>query len=344
MDDTTDQWLELPGAPAIAGLRFRRYSGSSDIAGMARVIRAANAANEESEYVSDDYLRSQVDNPSHLPPTEARLLALVEDTIVACSEIEYADTTAGVRNYSSYGHVHPAWRRRGIGTAMAAWNEDRLLALAATQRHPGGSALTTWIEAADRGATALAEARGYVQTRVGFHMVRPNLDDVDVAPLPTGLEVGSVGRADLPLVWAALTEAFRDHHGGHDSSDAAFQRWAGDPVFDLELMIVAFDGQEIAGGVQGWVDPEENRANGYLRGWTDPVFTRRPWRRRGLAHALLGRALVALRERGMTSAQLSVDSENPHQALTLYERHGFTTVRTGSEWTRGLQPDTSETR
>lgn len=330
--------IELPQAPDIAGLRFRCYAGDEDIAGMARVIRAANAADGEAEYVSDEYLRSLVVNPTHFPPQEARLLALVDDGIVACSVFDQADTTAGVRNYSSYGSVHPQWRRRGIGTAMVAWNEARLLHTAAEQRHPGGSALTTWIEEANVGATALAESRGYARTRVGFHMVRPDMLDIDVPPLPGGLEVRPVTQADLPRIWDAMLEAFRDHHGGHDDSEAAFQRWTVDPVFDLSLVIIAFDGEEVAGGVQGWVDPDENEANGYRRGWTDPVFTRRPWRRRGLAHALLGRALVAVRDRGMTSAQLGVDSENPYQALTLYERHRFKTVRTGSEWTRVIAP------
>jgi GNAT superfamily N-acetyltransferase len=90
--------------------------------------------------------------------------------------------------------------------------------------------------------------------------------------------------------------------------------------------------------VQGQIDPDENATQGYLRGWTDPIFARRRWRRRGLASALLGRTLVALRERGMTSAQLGVDSENEHAALTLYQRHGFEVVRSSSEWHRPL-PD-----
>ena len=54
---------------------------------------------------------------------------------------------------------------------------------------------------------------------------------------------------------------------------------------------------------------------------------RRPWRRRGLASALIGRTLVALRDRGMTAAQLGVDSENPNEALTLYQRHRFEVLR-----------------
>lgn len=338
MHTTQTEWLELPAAPLIAGLRFRYYSGEDDIAGMAEVIRAANAANGETEYISAEYLRSQIVNYGDYPPTEARLLALVDDRIVACSAFEHADTSAGRRDYSSVGQVHPDWRRRGIGAAMAAWNEARLLEIAARQDHPGGAALTTWIEEADLGAVALAKARGYQQTRVGFHMVRPDMDAIDVPPLPAGLEVRPVTRADLPRIWDAMIEAFRDHHGGNDGSAAAFRRWASDPIFDTDLLVIAFDGVEVAGGVQGWLDPEENETNGYLRGWTDPVFTRRPWRRRGLAHALLGRALVDLRDRGMTSAQLSVDSENPFQALTLYQHHRFATVRTGAEWTKVIAP------
>ena len=50
---------------------------------------------------------------------------------------------------------------------------------------------------------------------------------------------------------------------------------------------------------------------------------RRPWRRRGLAAPLVARSLVLLRERGMTSAWLGVDADNPNGALGVYERAGF---------------------
>ena len=73
-----------------------------------------------------------------------------------------------------------------------------------------------------------------------------------------------------------------------------------------------------------------------MEGRTDPIWVRRPWRRRGLASALLGRALVVLYEAGMTEAQLDVDSENPNEAFTLYERHGFVADREAYEWLRPL--------
>ncbi len=102
-------------------------------------------------------------------------------------------------------------------------------------------------------------------------------------------------------------------------------------------MVVAFDGDQIAGGVLGYIATVENETHGYQRGWADSVFTRRPWRRRGLAGALLGHCLVVLRERGMTSAQLDVDTENPADALTLYVRHRFESDRASSEWQKALR-------
>jgi ribosomal protein S18 acetylase RimI-like enzyme len=158
------------------------------------------------------------------------------------------------------------------------------------------------------------------------------MEDILESPLPDGLEVRPLGPDQLPALWDAATEAFRDHPGGDDTSPAAYRRWSLDPNLDLSLSVVAFDGDEIAGVVMGYIYPEENRVHGYQRGWTDPVFVRRPWRRRGLASALLGRALTLLRDRGMTGAQLGVDSQNPNEALTLYQRHRFEVLRTTTEW------------
>jgi mycothiol synthase len=100
---------------------------------------------------------------------------------------------------------------------------------------------------------------------------------------------------------------------------------------------VVWDGDEIAAGVLGYVVPEENAAQGYLCGWADPVFTRRAWRRRGLARALLGRCLVLFRDAGMTSAQLDVDTENANDALELYRSHRFESDPGSSEWHKPLE-------
>ncbi len=337
MDTTERHWLELPQAPAIRGLRFRFYEGEADIPAMVEVVNRFYAATGETERWSEEMMASNLRNPTHVSAQDGTLLAFVDEAMVAYSTIEFSDTTDGERHYRSLGHIQPAWFRHGLGTAMMAFNERLLRDLAAREAHTGPTKLLTWLDDEDAGGLALARQRGYTKVRVYHHMTRPDMDGIDVPPLPEGIEVRPVTREMLPAVWAAATEAFRDHFGGHDFSAAAYQRWVEDPLMDLDLLVTAFDGDEPIAGVQGAIDPDENEDNGYLRGWTDPVWTRRAWRRRGLAHALLGRSLQQLRERGMTSAQLGVDSENENQALTLYQRHRYAVDRSASEWHKPLR-------
>ena len=65
------------------------------------------------------------------------------------------------------------------------------------------------------------------------------------------------------------------------------------------------------------------------RGWTDNICVRRPWRRRGLARALIIRSLKVLHDQSMTEAALGVDVENPSNALRLYESCGYQVVQRG---------------
>jgi mycothiol synthase len=50
---------------------------------------------------------------------------------------------------------------------------------------------------------------------------------------------------------------------------------------------------------------------------------RRPWRRRGIALALLQHELGVLYARGIRAAMLSVDADSPTGATRLYERAGM---------------------
>jgi ribosomal protein S18 acetylase RimI-like enzyme len=54
---------------------------------------------------------------------------------------------------------------------------------------------------------------------------------------------------------------------------------------------------------------------------------RRPWRKQGLARALIARSMRLLQEQGMTEAGLGVDAQNPNGALRLYEGLGFRVIR-----------------
>jgi GNAT superfamily N-acetyltransferase len=324
------------GVPGLETLRIRAYRGPDDLPALVAIANAASRADGVTAVWTPASLRVEIEGATHPDPRADVIVATIDGSPVGYARVEWADTTDGERHYWADGQVHPDWRRMGIGRALLALSEERRRVVAASHEHPGPRRFVTWLPEGDRGGAVLLAASGYEPVRTYHHMVRPDLDDLVVPTMPAGLEIRPVTPELVGPVFAALVEAFRDHFGAHDGSPEAFARWRDDPDLDLDLLVIGFDGADVAGGVQGSIVPEENRANDYLRGWVDPVFTRRPWRRRGLASALLGRALVRLRERGMTSAQLDVDTRNANEALTLYERHGFRSDRTETEWHKPL--------
>lgn len=99
---------------------------------------------------------------------------------------------------------------------------------------------------------------------------------------------------------------------------------------------MAWDGEEVAGAVLNVIYAEENEALGRRRGWLDSVFTRRAWRRRGLARALIVRSLHVLRDRGMDVAALGVDADNPSGAFGLYESAGFAPTERFISWRKPM--------
>jgi ribosomal protein S18 acetylase RimI-like enzyme len=226
-------------------------------------------------------------------------------------------TTDGLREFRHGGAVDPAWRRRGIGTALLAENQRLLIELATGNPTSSPSVFGSWTGDTQLGSVALLDAAGYRQVRWFFDMLRPSLDELPVATLPEGLVVRPITIDSAKAVWRASIEAFRDHWGGFDDSDENLERWLADPETDLSLWMVAFDGDEVAGGVINRIKAAENQALGIRRGWLASVFTRRSWRRRGLAHALIAESLLRLRGRGMTSAGLGVDADNANGALGL---------------------------
>jgi GNAT superfamily N-acetyltransferase len=242
---------------------------------------------------------------------------------VAFVESEWIDTTDGIREYRMGAMVDPDWRRRGIGRWLQRRLEAHARVLAALYPSDQPAAAGSWVPDAREGARILLEQEGFTPARYFFDMVRPTMDDIQHLPLPDGLEIRPVGPDAYRQLWDADAEAFLDHWGGFDASDAAFQAWLKDPRFEPSLFVVAWDGDQIAGGVINQINETENAAFNRKRGWLQSVFTRRPWRQRGVASALVAHSLELLRDRGMTSAGLGVDADNPNSATRLYEKAGF---------------------
>jgi mycothiol synthase len=330
--EQADGTILLPDAPAIPGLRFRRWQGEEDIPSMVEVANAVRRADRNPDVATVERMRHDYAHLTNSDPEVDIVMAEVEGAVVAYGRVEWRDQNDGDRAYTGYGFIHPDWRRRGLGRAMLHHNERRLREIASGHAFPGTSYLSSFADDSNAGNFALLIAEGYRRHRTFFLMVRPDLENIEEARLPEGLEIRPVEPEHMRPLFLADNEAFLDHFGGIDSSEEAFQRWLGDPDFDPSLYLVAWDGDEIAAAVINSIDPRENEVHGYQRGLLDSVFTRRPWRKRGVAKALISMSLLLLRDRGMTSAQLGVDETNPNAALHLYEAAGFGVDQSGSAW------------
>ncbi len=115
-----------------------------------------------------------------------------------------------------------------------------------------------------------------------------------------------------------------------------FVGWFSTPNLDTSLWRVAWEGDEIAGSVWNCIWTEENEQLGIQRGWLEHISVRRPWRRRGLATALIAESLRTLKTKGLTEAALGVDAENISGALRLYESLGFRRHQTGISFRKPL--------
>jgi mycothiol synthase len=320
-------------APTVPGLRLRPYAGEPDLADLARIGNAEAEADHIERRASEAEIRVYYGFPNeHFDAARDLTVAEVDGRVVAFASREWIDTTDGLREYRLDGSVDPAFRGRGIGTTLLADSERRMRELAASHDTTLPRVFGSWCADTQERAIRLLTSAGFEPARWFFDMTRPNLGDIPDVLLPDGLELRPIARDMALAVWRADVEAFRDHWGGFDGSDDRLEGWLARPNTDLSLWIIAFDGDEVAGGVLNTIDPQENAALGIRRGWLSSVFTRRPWRRRGLARALIARSLALHRERGMTTASLGVDADNPSGALGLYEGIGFKVDYRSTAW------------
>jgi mycothiol synthase len=331
--------IRIPEAQPIPGLRFRHYRGSSDHPAMAALNTAVRRANGGIEIVSAEQL--DVDY-AHLPNCDLGqdFVAVEADgQLVAYGRVYWTDRNDGTRAFETICMVDPTVRGRGIGSALLAWQTRRSAEWMRLLPDDRPVVAASYAYGRDHRARALLESAGYRIVRRFCELTRPDFEDIPDLPLPDGFEVRPVDPADRSLirrVWDAGTEAFGEHWGESDTdrSEDNFERFIESPEFQPALWQVAFHGDDVAGHILNYLDPPE--PDGSRTGWTESIAVRKPYRRRGLARALLARSLGTVRDAGATRAALGVDSQNVNHALDLYEGLGFGVISEQFEFHRPL--------
>jgi len=332
-----DARVSVPDTPAIPGLSFRRFAGPADYPAMVALLQACIMEDQLDTVEDIDSVKRAYRHLTNCDPDRDMILAEVAGTLVAYGRGWWDEELSGARRYGHFVNLHPDWRGRGIGRAMLCWIEARMRVVAAG--HPANRTKTLQSETEDGQVDwrRILEAEGYTPVRWGRLMVRPLAEPVPACPLPDGLEVRPVREPEIPVIWWAAEEAFRDHAGRGEWSDEHLAEWRESPTFQPRLWQVAWDGGEVAGMVLNQLDEAENEAYGRRRGHTETICVRRPWRGRGLARALITRSLHLWKDMAMTEAAHGVDTQNATGALQLYESLGYKATKTYTTYRKALE-------
>jgi mycothiol synthase len=233
------------------------------------------------------------------------------------------------------GGVHPAWRGRGLGRALLAWQLER------------SAPWTAQVIAAvgDSPAIGLYERFGFTPMRYFLEMSaptdflemsaptdflemsaptdfpdRPVPAGVPAVPAPTGGDgpgprSTTFDPARAQELYRVHRDAFRDLWGYQERT---FDEWADATVratsFRPDLARLALEGDVIAGYVLPY-----DRGSLYI----GQVGTAVEHRRRGIATALLTEVLAAAGRAGFERATLDADAASPSGAPSVYAHAGF---------------------
>jgi mycothiol synthase len=286
------------------------------------LLVAAEAVDRTGEHYDEADCAVSLTDPG-VDPARDTVLVLDGDRPVACQLLYGADPDGSSSVYAD-GVVHPAHRRRGIGSALLAVARQRAAGL--------GAELHVRVPETVPGAVALVESAGLVAVRWWWKLHRDLAGPVVRVDLPAGVSLVPLGsgggydaaRWDEPL-HTARNVAFADHFGSDPETAEAFAHWRTAPASFRPDCSAAACTQD--GAVVGFLLADEFAAATAQTGHRDlyvaTVGTVPEWRGRGVAAALLAHALERARDGGYASSSLHVDAQNPTGALGVYERAGY---------------------
>jgi mycothiol synthase len=227
--------------------------------------------------------------------------------------VAYAEVAQAGRGDAA---VHPSYRRRGIGTALAAWMPVRTEAL-------GGTVIGSPVPEGSAG-DQLLEQLGWRIRWTSWVLALPEGREIQERPLPEGYAIREADPAEYPAVHDVIEDAFlewsvRDRESYEDFLATTVNRPGFEP---WHFRVVTDDSGVIVGCalVQMFEGPP-------AEAFISRLAVRRDQRHRGLAQALLVDSFARGREHGASRSALSTDSRTG--ALALYEKVG---MEVGDVW------------
>jgi len=317
----------------VTEFRTRPYA-EGDAAAVAALMNAVEVDAGGSPFFTDADIRRVVDARVRDLASDSRLTVALDGTLVAAGFV--VPPPDGGSRADTLGGVHPLWQGRGLGHALLDWQIKRLSGL-----HDEIAPDARW----DIEAGTLADHEGAIHLFENFDMsparffleMRADLATALAAtprpPVPEGIRVAPYTPEHVDGVYRAHMDAFADHWGFQGRAQHEWVQTTVDaPSFRPDLSRVAFDGDDVAGYVLSYDAIDDLHHIGQ-------VGTRRPWRRRGLASALVVDTMAAAADAGKATATLGVDADSLTGAVGVYERVGFSVLTRFVAYRRPLGPE-----
>jgi len=332
LTQTISTTLELPALPAMSEYEFRALR-HEDLPALYKMLLAVERADDRDLVQALEDLQREFDDPWSNAEVDSLAAFTLDGQLVGYARTFQNPQPDGEVRCSIDVEVHPAQRANGLEDVLFEWAEAR-----ARQRVcmvPGDRSRVIRSGTLDTQTLRLMqlEQRGYRIVRHFYRMQRDLSEPIPAVQLPADLALcvyaPQAGRPDLSeALYAAFNEAFRDH-------------WSFDPVtsedwriffigrssFRPDVTYVVMDGDEVAGFSLNGISPEENARHNRRDGWVEVLAVRRPWRKRGVATALLCASMHAFKAEGLQHAMLGVDTQNLSGALRVYESVGFKPIK-----------------
>jgi mycothiol synthase len=299
--------------------RFTLRAPRADEAGaLTELFNAHGRALYGVDTMALDEVEKWFTSPKSEPEHDFRLAELADGTFAGFASV--ADISDDHAILWLRVTLHPEHGTGEIGEELMVFADER----AREKGVAGHSLVHASCSSKDGRVIGIYERSGYKLVR---HFFRMEIDLAEQPPEPVwpeGIELRPLDvERDLERVFEADEEAFLDHWGFVRISFDVWKHWMTGGNFDPSLWLLAYDGDELAGFSLNF--PDESGDTDL--GWVGVLGVRRPWRRRGLALALLLESFAEFRRRGRKRAGLGVDAENTTGAVRLYEKAGMKPVR-----------------
>lgn len=307
----------------------------SDLNAIVELFNACEEVDKTGMWETVEQLQQDLNSPSLNRAEDVRLWENSDGQLVGYGLIWIEPYQAGIDGFLNF-RVHPTVRNQGLEEKIIYWAEKRLreaakdcsedVKLYSGDRYDRGDVIT------------ILQNLGFVAVRYFFRMRRSLTEPIDEPQFPEGFKLRTVEPEKDATLWVEMfNQTFIDHWNHHDVTIEEYQHEIQDPDYcsELDLIAIAPDGT-FAAFCESHIYSEDNKRNGRNEGWIIGLGTRRGFRQQGLGRAMLLSGMQCLKAKGMDTAILIVDAENPSGALGLYESVGFEKVHTNIFYVKTL--------